>query len=88
MSIKVVVAARRGVRVERDCEHCAALFSFVPSDVREGWTPGDGRGRGMSQYRTVRCPCCHKANDLRSVEDRRQAALAELAEQVYYNERY
>jgi len=64
------------------------VFSYVPSDVREGVSQGDGRGCGMGQYRMVRCPCCRKANDLRSAEERRQAAAAELAAQVYDNERY
>lgn len=90
MSVKVVAAPRRvrGVRVERACEYCAAVFSYVPSDVREGWSQGDGRGYGVSRYRQVRCAHCRKANDLRSAEERRQAAAAELAERVYVNERY
>jgi hypothetical protein len=90
MSVKVVAAPRRvrGVRVERACEYCAAVFSYVPSDVREGVSQGDGRGYGVSQYRMVRCPCCRRANDLRSAEERRQAGVAELAAQVYDNERY
>jgi hypothetical protein len=90
MSVNVVAAPRRvrGVRVERACSACEAVFSYVPSDVREGVSQGDGRGYGVSQYRMVRCPCCRKANDLRSAEERRQAAAAELAAQVYDNERY
>jgi hypothetical protein len=90
MSVKVVAAPRRarGVRVERACSACEAVFSYVPSDVREGVSQGDGRGYGVSQYRMVRCPCCRKANDLRSAEERRQADAAELAAQVYDNERY
>ena len=90
MSVKVVAAPRRvrGVRIERACSACAAVFSYVPSDVREGVSQGDGRGYGVSQYRMVRCPCCRKANDLRSAEERRQADAAELAAQVYDNERY
>lgn len=90
MSVKIVAAPRRvrGVRVERPCEFCAAVFSYVPSDVREGWSQGDGRGYGVCRYRMVRCPCCRRFNDLRSAEERRRDALAELAEQVYDNERY
>lgn len=90
MSVKVVVAPRRvrGVRVERACSSCAAVFSFVPSDVRQGVSQGDGRGRGRIQYRVVRCPCCHKDNDVRTEEHRRQDRLEDTTGQVYARERF
>jgi len=90
MSVKIVAAPRRvrGVRVEQNCQHCEAVFSYVPSDVRAGVSQGDGRGRGHVAYRIVACPCCRKANDLRSPAEIREAARQLAAELVYDNERY
>ena len=67
MSVKVVAAPRRrrGKRVEMVCEHCQAVLSYVPSDIREGITQGDGRGMGCEPYRRVYCPCCRRGNNVR-----------------------
>ncbi len=67
MTTKLIApAARRprGVRVSTTCSHCEAAFSYVPSDIREGHTQGDGRGGGVRAYRAVNCPGCRRHVDV------------------------
>ncbi len=57
-------SARSNARAETTCTECEARFSYTPSDVREGFTQGDGRGFGVREYRAVRCPDCRKLSYL------------------------
>jgi hypothetical protein len=48
----------RDVRFLKDCVKCGEVFSYVPSDVRKGWSKGDGGEFSPTPYRLVKCPSC------------------------------